>query len=353
MRLFFNLYFVLHAWIMDTFTCGVCFDEISYEDIALIGCEHLYCRECLHSYLVTEVENKKLPIKCPDPSCYYILEESDIVLLLKPEELTLYYNNSLERVIDNTKNMIHCPKADCKGVIEVVSRYFNCPICNYKMCVKCNGDYHEKEECPEKNDVVFEKYLKVQKFTKCPNCSIPVDRISGCNKITCKCGIFFCYTCGKDITIEKYNHFNKDHSLWAPEHHPSNALNNANANPFNPVIRNVNPQIVNNANPPNILGPREYNINGHILAMPNIDGLNLRGPATCEVFLVTGPRQGQQCGKRTNGPRFCSRHKEADLNRPRYNPNPEAICTHYFRPDKRCKGRQLYGRTTCHKHTRR
>jgi hypothetical protein len=31
---------------------------------------------------------------------------------------------------------------------------------------------------------------------KCPNCSIWVEKIAGCEYISCKCGIQFCYRCG-------------------------------------------------------------------------------------------------------------------------------------------------------------
>ena len=42
----------------------------------------------------------------------------------------------------------------------------------------------------------------------CPKCGVPVEKVSGCNKMTCsRCNTGFCWICRKDITIESYGHF--------------------------------------------------------------------------------------------------------------------------------------------------
>lgn len=50
----------------STFRCGVCFDDHTIEDVAeVVNCGHRYCRDCLHRYVVTQVEARVYPMKCP------------------------------------------------------------------------------------------------------------------------------------------------------------------------------------------------------------------------------------------------------------------------------------------------
>lgn len=50
----------------STFRCGVCFDNHTLEDVAEVSeCGHRYCRDCLHRYVVAQVEARVYPMKCP------------------------------------------------------------------------------------------------------------------------------------------------------------------------------------------------------------------------------------------------------------------------------------------------
>eukprot|EP00386_Alphamonas_edax_P008966 GDKI01029454.1.p1 GENE.GDKI01029454.1~~GDKI01029454.1.p1 ORF type:complete len:176 (-),score=24.55 GDKI01029454.1:63-590(-) len=43
-------------------------------------------------------------------------------------------------------------------------------------------------------------------FRRCPKCKVVVERVAGCNKMTCsRCGAFFCWLCNKQI--QGYDHF--------------------------------------------------------------------------------------------------------------------------------------------------
>ena len=42
-------------------------------------------------------------------------------------------------------------------------------------------------------------YAKTKKLKKCPSCRQLVEKSQGCNAITCRCGICFCYICGKQV----------------------------------------------------------------------------------------------------------------------------------------------------------
>jgi len=48
------------------FTCAVCTDEFSEEDVARVpGCGHGFCRECLRTYAISKLEEHRFPILCP------------------------------------------------------------------------------------------------------------------------------------------------------------------------------------------------------------------------------------------------------------------------------------------------
>jgi len=48
------------------FTCAVCTDVFSEEDVARVpGCGHGFCRECLRTYAISKLEEHRFPILCP------------------------------------------------------------------------------------------------------------------------------------------------------------------------------------------------------------------------------------------------------------------------------------------------
>ncbi|PSS35724.1 ATP-dependent RNA helicase [Actinidia chinensis var. chinensis] len=49
-----------------------------------------------------------------------------------------------------------------------------------------------------KNDKLFMELAKSMNWPRCPHCKFYVERVSGCNWINCRCGIGFCYKCGRE-----------------------------------------------------------------------------------------------------------------------------------------------------------
>ena len=91
--------------------------------------------------------------------------------------------------------------------------HLKCPLCKKEYCLQCKTDWHTNLTCEEyqkqkqnkenEDDKQFELYLKGNKSKQCPNCKRWVDKISGCDHITCLCGSEFCYLCGE---LYKYGH---------------------------------------------------------------------------------------------------------------------------------------------------
>jgi hypothetical protein len=92
--------------------------------------------------------------------------------------------------VDETQQMVYC-------------------ACGYKFCPKCMEEPHPKMNCEQfriaeikrkkdqKNaDAVDEKFFK--NYKRCPWCTALIERISGCDCMTCSipsCKQKFCITC--------------------------------------------------------------------------------------------------------------------------------------------------------------
>jgi len=101
-----------------------------------------------------------------------------------------------------------------------------CLTCEKRWCTDCKVEFpplssdnsfsHNGLSCEDfinlKDKSDDDKSLfVVTNMKKCPKCASPSDKIYGCNKMTCgKCGCYWCYSCGSDISSEGYQHFRQD-----------------------------------------------------------------------------------------------------------------------------------------------
>ena len=48
------------------FDCGVCMDTLPDDSIARIDpCGHSFCRDCVRSLVVSQIESRRFPVLCP------------------------------------------------------------------------------------------------------------------------------------------------------------------------------------------------------------------------------------------------------------------------------------------------
>ena len=56
----------LVADVQHVFDCGVCMDTLPEDSIARIDpCGHSFCRECVRSFVVSQIESRHFPVLCP------------------------------------------------------------------------------------------------------------------------------------------------------------------------------------------------------------------------------------------------------------------------------------------------
>ena len=182
-------------------------------------CEHIFHKSCLVSYLKSQIEDSHLPLNCPDFPCKLEIGDLDLKELLSEDDYTKYSTFSLNQVVDTNKDMSWCPTADCKFAFifdpdeeakgapddqAINGHELNCPLCKKHYCLTCKVAYHEGVTCKEyrathdveKLDAEFVAFAKGKQFKQCPHCAFWVERSTGCDHMTCRCGKYFCYKCG-------------------------------------------------------------------------------------------------------------------------------------------------------------
>lgn len=58
----------------------------------------------------------------------------------------------------------------------------------------------ESGEMRDQNDIAFGILSEKNKWMRCPVCRHCVEKRIGCARVQCRCGIIFCYNCGKKMS---------------------------------------------------------------------------------------------------------------------------------------------------------
>jgi hypothetical protein len=98
------------------------------------------------------------------------------------------------------------------------NKLFKCNQCNMDLCVGgCCRIYHGETDCTLNFDEASDEVLKkIAENCKCPKCNAPVEKLSGCNHMTCTCKTQFCYMCKAEFEKDKYNRYiiDEPHDKW-------------------------------------------------------------------------------------------------------------------------------------------
>ena len=199
--------------------CPICLDNLFSQDVfPLSNCEHLFHIECLESYIIEEIKKRTFPIRCPQPGCKQEIAEDEVKDALQAhiEYQDIYDEYYIKFYLEsNPKDFYYCPTPDCGFVFCLAEGpRFNCPECQKHYCMSCKTEWHERLECEEyqklkkaQGDDVFVEFAKELKLTRCPKCEIFVERIEGCNAMSCtRCHAQFCYECGREGDGHYCNH---------------------------------------------------------------------------------------------------------------------------------------------------
>mmetsp|Transcript_62181 Transcript_62181/g.173489 ORF Transcript_62181/g.173489 Transcript_62181/m.173489 type:complete len:444 (-) Transcript_62181:139-1470(-) len=210
-----------------TVRCNICLDNIPYgESARLRGCgreTHSACVACLTRYLQLRVEENRVDdLWCPchgDDDCEAKADESELEELLDADVFEKYKRFSAQRDDTTLRECPEChklvaPRRDdetgangSKIVAEMTCDSCGCDFCYYHS----NAHGPGKQACAE-----YERQqLKQEKRAaaaisalNCPGCGQLTEKTSGCNHMTCTCGVEWCWVCGKEIKSSVGWHYN-------------------------------------------------------------------------------------------------------------------------------------------------
>ncbi|KAJ2375049.1 hypothetical protein IW150_002763 [Coemansia sp. RSA 2607] len=243
----------------QSYTCAICIEEQSGKHCLQLSCGHIFCRNCLSSYLGILIEEGSVnQLQCPDMQCRKTastpVTDAEMQELLTPEQISRCKRLNEQRKIDGDRTRYAwCPRAGCGRGVESdpqIDRLCQCP-CGYAFCRLCLRTWHGPNFCEVKSvQKIVEMYIQAvreddnsarrQKMEKqygvavlqkllreheqehasidyirsstqqCPKCRFGIEKSYGCNHMHCsQCDTHFCYLCGTLLNKENpMGHFN-------------------------------------------------------------------------------------------------------------------------------------------------
>lgn len=119
--------------------------------------------------------------------------------LLSPEFRVRYGLLVLEL---STPNPLYCSSPTCGAFLPPANAdgpdLVECSSCFNNTCRHCRAPYHPGIECPADTATQEARALATARgWRECPTCRNMVEKASGCRHMTCRCGMQFCYRCGR------------------------------------------------------------------------------------------------------------------------------------------------------------
>ncbi len=182
------------------FECKICLETSTeagqFHTIEV--CSHVFHKTCVKEYIQTQMTDQKMPILCPGDECKGEFCDADLRKVLTSEEIKKFYEMTMAHYISKNRLVVfQCPSPDCPYKLfelEAGATEVTCPVCYRSTCLKCQEEVHYDTPC-ELNQ--FVKIAVDLGLKACPSCRLWVEKIEGCNHMTCNCGHEFCYNCGR------------------------------------------------------------------------------------------------------------------------------------------------------------
>ncbi|KAI5445742.1 hypothetical protein KIW84_013829 [Lathyrus oleraceus] len=200
------------------YDCEICYESNPLNDSFNIdGCTHFFCTKCTIKYIVSNLQQNKVNLTCPEIGCSGTLNPQYCKPIL-PNNVMDWWEKALSESVIPEKNKFYCPFYDCSALLiseeyhigGVISVYSICPHCNRRVCAKCKTPWHEEMSCEKfqglknSNDALMIDLAGRRKWKKCPNCKSFVEKTNGCDHMKCRCSYKFCYNCGRGISSPNY-----------------------------------------------------------------------------------------------------------------------------------------------------
>ncbi|XP_065846864.1 probable E3 ubiquitin-protein ligase ARI8 [Euphorbia lathyris] len=190
------------------FTCGICFDSFTCNEISSAACGHPFCNDCWSSYISTSINNdgvRCLVLRCPEPSCTVSVGRDLVGKLVSEDDMEKYSRCLIRSYVEGNSNMKWCPGAGCVYAIEAEGNGgFDVTCrCLTSFCWNCEEESHRPVDCDtvkrwiSKNHSESENVNYILAYCKpCPKCRRPIEKNEGCMHMVCRvCLHSFCWLC--------------------------------------------------------------------------------------------------------------------------------------------------------------
>lgn len=234
------------------FQCKVCFNnKTGSQCMSFYDCDHVYCKDCMKDYFMVQIQEGNVNgLDCPDDKCESQAHPSQVKELVPNEIFAKYDKMLLMTGLDTMLDIVYCPRPSCQQpvILDRESSMGSCASCGFVFCTLCKLSYHGVSPCRIKAEglqklkeeylngdeatkrLLEKKYGKAaiqqaveESFTnewlnnyakKCPECGANIQKIDGCNKMTCmKCRAYFCWICNAFLSKQNpYAHFSDQDS---------------------------------------------------------------------------------------------------------------------------------------------
>lgn len=190
----------------DAGDCVTCYTPS--EDMVKLNCGHVYCMDCFKARArVAADEDNEINLCCQSENMKcgqsITLEELYKGLELAGYE-ALLRASSLNYIRSRPEEFQYCPTPGCEAVYRPIQTPgdFRCTECFLDICGACHSNSHPNISCTANRqrtaDAVHLAYVNnpANNTKICPRCSTSIEKIEGCNHITCGgCNCHFCWVC--------------------------------------------------------------------------------------------------------------------------------------------------------------
>ncbi|CAD8115401.1 unnamed protein product [Paramecium primaurelia] len=196
--------------LQSTQQCCVCYMIFLDKDLLYLKQEkHNICLDCFINYLRQQINEGKINnLKCPH--CNIQIMDNDI--LEHSQELYTKYLKCYQNLeIALNPNKAWCPTVNCQNVLEFKQEQMisTCAYCKIEVCKGCKQRAHPLQSCEENLQHILNEWQEDRETQQCPRCKIIVEKISGCNHMTCQfCLHEWCWICKSDYTSLHFAIFN-------------------------------------------------------------------------------------------------------------------------------------------------
>lgn len=203
--------------------CAVCWSPA--ENPVPTKCGHVYCIECFEGLCAAAGSaGKDFSISCvgAQAKCQVVFSLGELQENLSSRAFEDVLEASFSSYIQrHPQTFRYCPKPDCGMIYRITSTndFNTCRKCPTVTCTSCHVP-HEGKTCAEYKDEASGGYEALKKVKKelgikdCPKCTTPLEKIEGCNHMTCRgCGSHICWVCLEVFLTSPpcYDHMNAKH----------------------------------------------------------------------------------------------------------------------------------------------